>query len=123
MNNVRFMAISTKAWENAGDAREAIPFIQRFSKLEELTVVVFDVGTGEIYDEHELVLWDEWRIGDEAGVSIRTAETEMANDDGGLMALIERNVMTRECGGLKNIKVRVGIVGRSGPNGGNTRRG
>ncbi len=115
VNRVRFMAISNKAWESAGDATEAIPFIQRFSKLEELTVVVFDVGTGEVDDGHELEMWDEWRIGDEVGVSIRSSETEMADDERELIALIERNVMTRECGGLKNMKVRLVTVLRAGP--------
>lgn len=115
MNNVRFIAISIKAWETLGDGEQAIAFIQRFGRLEELTVAVFDVGTGEITDEHDLELWDEWRIGDDVGVSIRMAETKMADSDRELVALIEKNVMTRECGGLKNMKVRVVTVERAGP--------
>jgi 2EXR family len=111
MNNVRFLAISSKAWETQG----AITFIQRFGRLEELDVIVFDVGTGEINDEHELELWDEWRIGYEVGVSIRTTETEMADSDRALVGLIEREVMTRKYGGLKNMKVRVVTVERAGP--------
>jgi hypothetical protein len=115
MNNVRFMAISSEAWETPGHGREAIPFIQRFGKLEELSVVVFDVGTGEITDEHELELWDEWQIGDEVGVAIRTHEIEMDETDRKLVKLTERDVMTKECGGLKNMNVRMITVLRAGP--------
>jgi hypothetical protein len=39
----------------------------------------------------------------------------MADSDRALVGLIEREVMTRKYGGLKNMKVRVVTVERAGP--------
>jgi hypothetical protein len=110
-NNLRFLALTNDAWASPAMTQRAIKFIQKFRKLEELSVVFGQDGSyeGPVTDwtlvHRQDGITDRCSINDFVDVAITTPL--VSRDYAGSFQWIAEANARREYAGLKNLKVKI----------------